>query len=58
MAFLSCVGFCGYGVMRKLASSVVCPLMRRYIYGEIDDQIRLVFASEYNCSGNFRVQSE
>ncbi|EKO3583950.1 hypothetical protein N6C00_003243, partial [Vibrio metschnikovii] len=26
MAFSLCVGFCGYGVMRKLGSSVVSPL--------------------------------
>ncbi|HDZ9127153.1 TPA: DUF3265 domain-containing protein, partial [Vibrio cholerae] len=26
VAFLLCVGFCGYGVMRKLGSGVVCPL--------------------------------
>ncbi|MGR3119052.1 hypothetical protein ABMY27_23980, partial [Vibrio vulnificus] len=25
-AFLSCVGFCGYGVMRKLGNGVGCPL--------------------------------
>nr|WP_254618836.1 DUF3265 domain-containing protein [Vibrio metschnikovii] len=30
VAFLLCVGFFGYDVMRKLGSSVVCPLMRRY----------------------------
>ncbi|HDV5424052.1 TPA: hypothetical protein RI748_003697 [Vibrio cholerae] len=30
MAFLMCVGFCGYGVMRKVGSSVVCPLSGRY----------------------------
>ncbi|WP_337247337.1 hypothetical protein, partial [Vibrio sp. V23_P3S9T160] len=29
-AFLLCVGFCGYGVMRKVGSSVVCPLSGRY----------------------------
>ncbi|HDY7826674.1 TPA: hypothetical protein RQK26_003048 [Vibrio vulnificus] len=29
MAFLMCVGFCGYGVMRKVGSSVVCPLSGR-----------------------------
>nr|WP_254618729.1 DUF3265 domain-containing protein [Vibrio metschnikovii] len=28
-AFLLCVGFCGYGVMRKLGSSVVSPLSGR-----------------------------
>nr|WP_249371433.1 DUF3265 domain-containing protein [Vibrio sp. 2-2(8)] len=28
-AFLLCVGFCGYAVMRKLGSSVVCPLSGR-----------------------------
>nr|WP_249339216.1 DUF3265 domain-containing protein [Vibrio sp. 3-2(1)] len=28
-AFLLCVGFCVYGVMRKLGSSVVCPLSGR-----------------------------
>ncbi|MCU8181781.1 DUF3265 domain-containing protein [Vibrio vulnificus] len=30
-AFLPCVGFCGYDVMRKLGSSVVCPLSGRYV---------------------------
>ncbi len=29
-AFLLCVGFGGYGVMRKLSSGVVCPLTGRY----------------------------
>nr|WP_234826070.1 DUF3265 domain-containing protein [Vibrio anguillarum] len=28
-AFLSCVGFCDSSVMRKLGSSVVCPLSGR-----------------------------
>ncbi len=32
MAFLLCVGFCGYGVMRKVSSSVGCPLSGRYVY--------------------------
>ncbi len=31
MAFLSCVGFRDYGVMRKAGSSVVCPLSGRYV---------------------------
>ncbi|MCG3737925.1 hypothetical protein EXA20_16165 [Vibrio cincinnatiensis] len=31
MAFLLCVGFCGYGVMRKVGSSVGCPLSGRYV---------------------------
>ncbi|WP_289622998.1 hypothetical protein [Vibrio ordalii] len=30
MAFLSCVGFCGYGVVLKLGSGVGCPLTGRY----------------------------
>ncbi|EHH0804673.1 hypothetical protein J7I06_004083 [Vibrio vulnificus] len=30
MAFLLCVGFCGYGVMRKLVIGVGCPLTGRY----------------------------
>nr|WP_242506495.1 hypothetical protein [Vibrio vulnificus] len=30
VAFLICVGFCGYGVMQKLNRSVGCPLTRRY----------------------------
>ncbi len=34
MAFLLCVGFCDYGVMRKVGSSVGCPLMRRYVTGK------------------------
>ncbi|MDW1500951.1 DUF3265 domain-containing protein [Vibrio sp. 707] len=29
-AFLLCVDFCGYDVMRKLGSGVVCPLTGRY----------------------------
>ncbi len=29
-AFLLCVGFCGYGVMRKLGNGVGCPLTGRY----------------------------
>nr|WP_261385083.1 DUF3265 domain-containing protein [Vibrio metschnikovii] len=29
VAFLLCVSFCRYSVMRKLGSSVGCPLMRR-----------------------------
>ncbi|ENM3782594.1 DUF3265 domain-containing protein [Vibrio cholerae] len=29
-AFLLCVGFCVYDVMRKLGSGVVCPLTGRY----------------------------
>ncbi len=31
VAFLLCVGFCDYGVMRKLGSSVVSPLSGRYV---------------------------
>ncbi|MFW2209579.1 hypothetical protein ACN5J0_17975, partial [Vibrio cholerae] len=30
VAFLLCVGFCDYDVMRKLGSGVVCPLTGRY----------------------------
>nr|WP_261384463.1 DUF3265 domain-containing protein [Vibrio metschnikovii] len=30
VAFLLCVGFCDYSVMRKLGSSAGCPLTRRY----------------------------
>ncbi len=29
VAFLLCVGFCGYGVMRKLGNGVGCPLTGR-----------------------------
>nr|WP_238116218.1 DUF3265 domain-containing protein [Vibrio cincinnatiensis] len=29
VAFLLCVGFCVYGVMRKVGSSVGCPLTGR-----------------------------
>ncbi len=29
-AFLPCVSFCGYGVMRKLGNGVGCPLTGRY----------------------------
>ena len=35
MAFLLCVGLCGYGVMRKLGSSVVCTLSGRYVFDEL-----------------------
>ena len=31
VAFSLCVGFCGYGVMRKLGNGVGCPLTGRYI---------------------------
>ncbi|MBF4436329.1 hypothetical protein ERJ77_17760 [Vibrio anguillarum] len=31
MAFLLCVGFCDYGVKRKVSSSVGCPLSGRYV---------------------------
>ncbi|WP_337247336.1 MULTISPECIES: hypothetical protein [unclassified Vibrio] len=31
VAFLLCVDFCDYGVMRKLSSSVGCPLSGRYV---------------------------
>ncbi len=31
VAFSLCVGFGGYGVMRKLGSGVVCPLTGRYV---------------------------
>ncbi|EKO3774671.1 hypothetical protein P0F20_003282 [Vibrio metschnikovii] len=34
MAFLLCVDFGGYGVMRKVGSSVVSPLSGRYVLGE------------------------
>ncbi|EKO3895869.1 DUF3265 domain-containing protein [Vibrio metschnikovii] len=30
VAFLLCVYFCGYSVMRKLGSGVGCPLTGRY----------------------------
>ncbi len=30
MAFLLCVGFCDYGGVRKVSSSVGCPLSGRY----------------------------
>ncbi|WP_367834576.1 hypothetical protein [Vibrio cidicii] len=33
-AFLLCVGFCGYGVMRQVGNSVGCPLSERYGLGE------------------------
>ncbi|MFO4671483.1 DUF3265 domain-containing protein [Vibrio cholerae] len=29
-AFLLCVGFCDYAVVREVGSSVVCPLSGRY----------------------------
>nr|WP_240507956.1 DUF3265 domain-containing protein [Vibrio cholerae] len=34
-AFLLCVGFCGYGVMRKVGSGVVSPLSGRYSLSHI-----------------------
>ncbi len=38
MAFLLCVGFFGYGVMRKVGSSVGCPLSGRYVIPNISPQ--------------------
>ncbi len=32
VAFLLCVGFCGYVVMRKVGRGVVCPLSGRYAF--------------------------
>ncbi len=40
MAFLSCVDFCDYGIVRKLGSSVGCPLSGRYIFGGVVSQER------------------
>ncbi len=31
VAFLPCVGFCGYDVVRKVSRSVGCPLSGRYM---------------------------
>ncbi len=31
VAFSLCVGFCGYGVMRKFGRGVGCPLTGRYV---------------------------
>ncbi|EKO5172148.1 DUF3265 domain-containing protein [Vibrio vulnificus] len=31
VAFLLCVVFCDYDVMRKVSRSVVCPLSGRYV---------------------------
>ncbi|EKO3774856.1 DUF3265 domain-containing protein [Vibrio metschnikovii] len=33
VAFLLCVDFGGFSVMRKLGSSVVSPLSGRYVFG-------------------------
>ncbi|EKO3594158.1 hypothetical protein P0F10_003366 [Vibrio metschnikovii] len=33
MAFLLCVSFCDFGVMRKLGCGVGCPLTGRYVNG-------------------------
>ncbi len=35
-AFLLCVGLCDYGAMRKVSSSVGCPLSGRYVLSEKD----------------------
>ncbi len=35
VAFSLCVGFCGYGVMRKLGNGVGCPLTGRYASREL-----------------------
>ncbi|HFG2127618.1 TPA: hypothetical protein ACGF4W_002506 [Vibrio cholerae] len=32
VAFLLCVGICGYSIMLKVCGSVVCPLSGRYGY--------------------------
>nr|WP_249339295.1 MULTISPECIES: DUF3265 domain-containing protein [unclassified Vibrio] len=31
VAFLSCVGFCDYDVMRQVGNGVGCPLSGRYV---------------------------
>nr|WP_254619350.1 DUF3265 domain-containing protein [Vibrio metschnikovii] len=45
VAFLSCVGFCDYGVMRKFGSSVGCPLTRRYVLGGKFENYRRISTS-------------
>ncbi len=44
VAFLLCVDFCGYSVMRKLGSGVGCPLTGRYVlvYAEFFTMISLI----------------
>ncbi|WP_324169683.1 YqfO family protein [Vibrio vulnificus] len=47
MAFLLCVGFCGYGVMQKVCSTVVCPLSGRYVFWEKMMEFKLeIYAPE------------
>ncbi|ASU24526.1 hypothetical protein CCZ37_16605 [Vibrio qinghaiensis] len=62
MAFLLCVGFCGYDVMRKVGSSVVCPLSGRYAtqvnlgvqsFG-ISPAICFVFSANEHCYPKIR----
>ncbi len=36
MAFLLCIGFCGYGVMRKVGRGVGCPLSGRYAIHQLN----------------------
>ncbi|MEE3775850.1 hypothetical protein V2H46_18290, partial [Vibrio cholerae] len=43
-AFLLCVGFCGYGVMRKVSSRVGCPLSGRYA---IKGNVQLLASSSW-----------
>ncbi len=38
VAFSLCVGFGDYGVMRKVGSSVGCPLSGRYVLGRKNEQ--------------------
>ncbi len=48
MAFLLCVGFGGYGVMRKLGSGVVCPLTGRYVYFFIKSKLLIVVENYFS----------
>ncbi len=51
--FLLCVGFCGYGVMRKLGSSVVSPLSGRYATYLTSSINKRILSGSRNFSGRF-----
>ncbi|WP_338149286.1 hypothetical protein, partial [Vibrio metschnikovii] len=48
VAFLLCVGFRDYGVMRKVGSSVGCPLSGRYVVVAFGD-----FTSNFEIKSHF-----
>ncbi|EOB6680371.1 hypothetical protein ACHELU_004390 [Vibrio vulnificus] len=66
MAFLLYIGFCGYGVMRKVGRGVGCPLSGRYVSHRINFRMNgytkwavlFVAVVVTGCDGRVKTESE